>query len=362
MTTRSIRSSQPLTHFETMQNTSRLHLGMHAAIRSSVRLVICSSVLLGVFANTKILGQTNPPTPNTLSTSSSATQQTFIDPRNGRPFRYKEVEVDRLETEWVTDNQSTTQIQYQPTTQYELATRVVGRWNPFANPRIDYEYVPRTTWSPQSVPVNYPVRYPKYVVKKQTVLVPEYLTTNNAPAATSNPNQASQLANRSGGLRPSNQLGNTTNAFQRPTSDRANLSQMAANQAAANRNGGPSGKTNYPLTPIGVTPGQWQTVASSGVRQNRSLASSTPFRPIPSGAMASNPIYAGTSNWPTSSVFGNRPLATAVNNVNLNLNRAVSGVLRPARSAQTLPQTASRASAGEFRNQTQSGQSATVLR
>lgn len=72
----------------------------------------------------------------------------------------------------VTENQQFQQTYRVPVTQYQLVTRLHGRWNPFITPYYTYEYEPVTTYQTQVATVNMPVTRVSWAPQTQTVQTP----------------------------------------------------------------------------------------------------------------------------------------------------------------------------------------------
>jgi hypothetical protein len=70
------------------------------------------------------------------------------------------------------DNVQQQQLYNVPVTQYQLVTRMHGRFNPFASPYYTYHYVPVTTWTQQVGTVNIPVSRVAWSPQTRTVQVP----------------------------------------------------------------------------------------------------------------------------------------------------------------------------------------------
>jgi hypothetical protein len=59
-----------------------------------------------------------------------------------------------------------------PVTQYQLVSRLHGRWNPFVTPYWTHTYEPVTTWQQQTATVQIPVSTMAWVPETRTVQVP----------------------------------------------------------------------------------------------------------------------------------------------------------------------------------------------
>jgi len=64
------------------------------------------------------------------------------------------------------------QIYTVPVTQYQLVSRLHGRWNPFVTPYWTHHYEPVTTWQQQTASVQIPVSTMAWVPETRTVQVP----------------------------------------------------------------------------------------------------------------------------------------------------------------------------------------------
>jgi hypothetical protein len=70
------------------------------------------------------------------------------------------------------DNYQQQQLYTVPLTQYQLVSRMHGRFNPFVSPYYTYHYVPVTTWTQQVGTVNVPVSRVSWAPQTRTVQVP----------------------------------------------------------------------------------------------------------------------------------------------------------------------------------------------
>jgi hypothetical protein len=59
-----------------------------------------------------------------------------------------------------------------PVTQYQLVSRLHGRWNPFVTPYWTHHYEPVTTWQQQTATVQIPVNTVAWAPQTQTVQMP----------------------------------------------------------------------------------------------------------------------------------------------------------------------------------------------
>ena len=105
---------------------------------------------------------------------------------NGQQYqvttRMVQVPVQQTSTQTVLAQQVTTQtIQQQqqysvPVTQYQLVSRLHGRWNPFITPYWTHQYEPVTTWQQQTATVQIPVNTVAWVPQTRSVQTPGYKT------------------------------------------------------------------------------------------------------------------------------------------------------------------------------------------
>ncbi len=108
-----------------------------------------------------------------------------------------------------TENVQHQQMYNVPVTQYQIVSRLNGRWNPFVQPYWTHHYQPVTTWQQQVGTVQIPVTRVAWAPETRTVQVPvtQYRTANEevvrrvAVGGVSNTNTA--LASRSLGSGPS---------------------------------------------------------------------------------------------------------------------------------------------------------------
>jgi hypothetical protein len=114
------------------------------------------------------------------------TQTPGIQTINGQQYqvttRMVQVPVQQQSTQTYLTQQVTTQtIQQQqqysvPVTQYQLVSRLHGRWNPFITPYWTHEYEPVTTWQQQTATVQIPVNTVAWVPQTRNVQTPGYKT------------------------------------------------------------------------------------------------------------------------------------------------------------------------------------------
>lgn len=107
------------------------------------------------------------------------------DPMTGRLFQQEVVSVSIPTTQWEVKPVPTTvyeplsvvkkvpsqQTTYAPSTQYVMQPKIRGWWNPLRTPVQAYEYVPVTTWKPQTETVEQQVATIQWVPKTQIVYV-----------------------------------------------------------------------------------------------------------------------------------------------------------------------------------------------
>lgn len=79
-----------------------------------------------------------------------------------------------------TDTVQHQQLYTVPVTQYQLVSRVHGRWNPFVTPYYTHHYEPVTTWQQQVATVQIPVNRVSWAPETRTVKTPvtTYRTAN----------------------------------------------------------------------------------------------------------------------------------------------------------------------------------------
>jgi hypothetical protein len=79
-----------------------------------------------------------------------------------------------------TDNLQQQQLYNVPVTQYQLVSRLHGRWNPFITPYWTHHYEPVTTWTQQVGTVQIPVSRVAWAPETRTVQAPvtTYRTAN----------------------------------------------------------------------------------------------------------------------------------------------------------------------------------------
>jgi len=59
-----------------------------------------------------------------------------------------------------------------PVTQYRWVTRIEGRWNPFVEPYVAYDWVPTTHWQYRAEPIKVPVTTTRWTTERRVVQVP----------------------------------------------------------------------------------------------------------------------------------------------------------------------------------------------
>ena len=77
------------------------------------------------------------------------------------------------EPQQVVTNVPSQQVTYTPTTQYVMQPRLRGWWNPLRQPVQSYEFVPVTSWQPQTQTVQHPATTTQWVAKQQVVYTPQ---------------------------------------------------------------------------------------------------------------------------------------------------------------------------------------------
>lgn len=79
-----------------------------------------------------------------------------------------------------TENVQHQQVYNVPVTQYQIVSRLNGRWNPFVQPYWTHHYQPVTTWQQQVGTVQIPVTRVAWAPETRTVQVPvtQYRTAN----------------------------------------------------------------------------------------------------------------------------------------------------------------------------------------
>lgn len=126
---------------------------------------------------------------NTSTGSPTAQQSSWLvrDPATGRIFQQQLVSVSVPRSSWEVRPVQTTVYQpqrvvqtvpsnqtiYTPTTQYVMQPKLRGWWNPWRPPVQAYEYVPITSWQPQTQSVTSQVASIQWVPTQQTVYVPQ---------------------------------------------------------------------------------------------------------------------------------------------------------------------------------------------
>lgn len=119
-----------------------------------------------------------------LSAAQAATAQVTQEIRDGyqitRRVSQRQVPVtemrDQTQTTYrqqiTTDNYQTQQLYSVPVTQYQMVSKLRGRWNPLVTPYWTHEMKPVTTWTQQVATVSVPVTRSAWVPETRTVQVP----------------------------------------------------------------------------------------------------------------------------------------------------------------------------------------------
>lgn len=164
-------------------------------------LVAAAAWLLGLVAHPSIaqaqLSAAPPVMPTDAAVASPVTAVgavyigTITDPVTGRQYdRYEEPEqvpVVRWEqqaaterrwiAEWTTETMKSTETRYVPVVTYQPQQHIANRWNPMAQPQVQWNYVPVTQYQAINQVVERPVTYQKYVQRDVPVLVPKPVQT-----------------------------------------------------------------------------------------------------------------------------------------------------------------------------------------
>lgn len=167
---------------------------MHVGTTSKRTLTVILAVLAGMILSAKVVAQPLT-TPASKETSPSATSGTGAEPRSwiardpatGRLYQQelvtrsvpttqwevRPVTTTVYEPRWVVSNVPSQQVTYTATTQYVMQPRLRGWWNPLRQPVQSYEFVPVTSWQPQTQTVQQPVTTTQWVPKQQIVYAPQ---------------------------------------------------------------------------------------------------------------------------------------------------------------------------------------------
>lgn len=145
----------------------------------------------GAAADAATNGQAAEPA---ISNGGNAEQRSWLvrDPTTGRLFQQELVTRTVATTEWEVRPVPTTvyepkqvvttvprqQVTYTPATEYVMQPRVKGWWNPLQQPVQAYEFVPVTSWQPQTQTVQQPVTTTQWVAKQQMVYLPQPVQRN----------------------------------------------------------------------------------------------------------------------------------------------------------------------------------------
>lgn len=167
---------------------------MRVGMTSKRTLALFLSALAGMMLAARGAAQ-SPASPAKLDASSTATSDIGAEPRSwiardpvtGRLYQQELVTRTVPTTQWevrpvattvyeprpVVSNVPSQQVTYTPTTQYVMQPRLRGWWNPLRQPVHSYEFVPVTSWQPQTQTVQLPVTTTQWVPKQQIVYAPQ---------------------------------------------------------------------------------------------------------------------------------------------------------------------------------------------
>lgn len=235
-------------------------------------------------------------------------------------YQRKELKETRVVQNWTWESKPVTQYNYQPQTEYQLQSRIAGRWNPFVQPRQVYENVPVTRYVPIPVQSNAVYAAPRYTTQEVVVPVWELVQTNRTEQfEIVRPRQATSVAAQ--------------------TNDRNNVAQQAANLAQHQRM---APTPNFPLTPV-----------SYGV--------SSPA--IPLGSIAAKPLI-DPRGWAQKfqQTFATSPMPSPYTNYATTPNLVASRPSTVYPNSGRLPQTASVPGYGSMRDPIRNGLQPTELR
>lgn len=141
-------------------------------------------LLATVVLATSWLGTGNA-SPTQVSPQAQSAGRLIHDVSTGRSYREQTISVNVPTTTWETQPMSQTvyapkyvtsyvptqNLVYTPRTTYVLQSRVRGRFNPFRQTVLTYEYRPVTNWQPTLLQSNVAVTSQQWVASQQTVMV-----------------------------------------------------------------------------------------------------------------------------------------------------------------------------------------------
>lgn len=164
---------------------------MSRNLRTSVVLSIGLTIQLAMASWAQQAGESGKAAPENTASSAPKTSEnrSWIarDPVTGQLFQQELVIVSVHTTQWEVKPVTTTvyepqnvvksvpsqQTTFTPSTQYVMQPRIRGWWNPLRPPVQAYEFVPVTTWQPQTQTVQQQVATVQWVPKAQVVYVPQ---------------------------------------------------------------------------------------------------------------------------------------------------------------------------------------------
>jgi hypothetical protein len=226
------------------------------------------------------------------------------DPQTGRIYQQELVSVTVPTTQWevkpvastiyeprnVTKSVPSTQVVYTPSTQYVMQPRLRGWWNPLRQPVQAYEFVPITSWQPQTQAVQSQVSTIEWVPKQQIVYVPQSVqrlqTQQQIVSREIPPTAAAALAGTAAAIPPSGLAGQPKPLINIPILSQQRILPWPENPA----------NSGYAATPSTTMRG----VVSNGLRPVASAISpgySAPLQPTnnPSNVASRDAFQTGMS-------------------------------------------------------------------
>lgn len=167
----------------------------HSPLLTAVWLVACSALHTAhAFAQTSNASTATAAQTAGQTPGDNVQQRSWLvrDPTTGRLYQQELVTRTVPTTHWEVRPVPTTvyeprqvvttvprqEVTYTPTTQYVMQPRLKGWWNPLAQPVQAYEFVPVTSWQPQTQTVQQPITTTQWVAKQHTVYVPQAVQRN----------------------------------------------------------------------------------------------------------------------------------------------------------------------------------------
>lgn len=154
-----------------------------------------------------------------------------IVPRQIPVTKTEERQVTSYRQQVTTENVQQQQVYSVPVTQYQVVSRLHGRWNPFITPYYTYEYEPVTVWQQQVANVQIPVTRATWAPETRTVQQPVMKwETHNQEIVTKTPIGPAPAAGGSNQMLAARPQSNSTPSATLSPAPAANATAVASQQ------------------------------------------------------------------------------------------------------------------------------------